>query len=152
MRCTGEAGLHGIVGGAGVRIGAIGMTRGLGVILKGALRTGSSLATGIVARRRLGKDRPRHVTRSGLGRHRPPASSCARTPLRRNHVDVRNMWTRAVVRAGRTAIARITGGENAADKLAQHLGGPAAARRMKRLRRAVESGRRNTAPVETDLN
>ena len=52
---TGHAELCGVVGSAGVLIGAIRMTRYLGVSLKGVLRTDLCVAKGVVSQRGLGR-------------------------------------------------------------------------------------------------
>ena len=57
------------------------------------------------------------------------------------------MRTRDDLRPGRIAVAKIPGGENAADFLAEHLDWPAITRRMERLGRSVESGLYNSAPT-----
>ena len=102
---AGKAEQYGVAKGGRVLIGAIGLTRDLGVTVKGILRTDLSAAKDVAPRRGLGEVK---------------------------HVNVRRMWTQDVARSGRLAIAKIPGGENAANVWTQNLDGTAIAQRLKR--------------------
>ena len=117
---AGKAEQYGVAKGGRVLIGAIGLTRDLGVTVKGILRTDLSAAKDVAPRRGLGEVK---------------------------HVNVRRMWTQDVARSGRLAIAKIPGGENAANVWTQNLDGTAIVRRLKRLECAVESERHKLAPT-----
>ena len=101
-RSAGEAGLFGAVKGAGVLMGAVSLARDLDLDARGVLRADSPAARGFGSRRSLGKVKD---------------------------VGVRALRIQDVLRPGRSGVAKIPGGENAADVTTRCLNGASWVRR-----------------------
>ena len=119
---SGEAEFYGIVKGAGIALGILGMMKDFDVDAAIAVKTDASAAKGIANRRGLGKVR---------------------------HIEVSQLWVQEQVSRGMIHIEKVAGPQNIADALTKHVESEGIEKHMSFSSQHVKQGRHSLAPLST---
>ena len=116
---SGEAEYYGIVKGASIGLGIVGMLSDLGIKLSIVVSTDSSAAKGIASRRGLGKVR---------------------------HIELCELWLQEQVAKGKIGLVKISGEDNFADSLTKHAGVDRISQTMVSTAQSICEGRHEIMP------